>query len=78
MEKKFTVLLENQTVGTVVSDTQVTDGDTVTVSLYDENGTLITETGVVEEILEIDEGDPENTPWYAREEPESYFPAPGM
>jgi hypothetical protein len=55
MEKKFTVLLENQTVGVVVSDMQISDGDTVTVSLYDENGALITETGVVEEILEIDE-----------------------
>ncbi len=45
-----TVLLTRGTVGTTSTESAV--GDTVTVTLHDENGTGITETGTVEEVLE--------------------------
>lgn len=45
-----TVLLTSGTVGTTTTDASV--GDTVIVTLHDENGTPITEKGVVEEVLE--------------------------
>lgn len=46
-----TVLLQDQTVGTVEDD-GVEIGDTVTVSLHDENGVAIDVDGVVDEILD--------------------------
>lgn len=45
-----TVLLTSGTVGTTSTEAAV--GDTVTVTLHDENGNNITETGTVEEVLE--------------------------
>lgn len=55
---KYDVALTSQTTGRVIDsngddrlDSPVEEGHTVTVSLRDENGNPITETGVVEEIL---------------------------
>ena len=45
-----TVLLTSGTVGTTTTEAAV--GDAVTVTLHDENGNGITETGIVEEVLE--------------------------
>jgi len=45
-----TVLLTSGTVGTTTTPAEV--GEIVTVTLQDENGMPITETGVVEEVLE--------------------------
>lgn len=48
-------LLTTGTVGK--SDKTASVGEKITVLLHDENGTPITETGIVEEILENDESD---------------------
>lgn len=48
-----TILLEDGTVGKTDEDVNV--GDTVTVSLHDENGMPIEATGVVKDILVEDE-----------------------
>ncbi|MDE2472699.1 MAG: hypothetical protein KGL35_29245 [Bradyrhizobium sp.] len=45
-----TVLLTSGTVGTTKNTVEI--GDTVTVTLNDENGNSITESGVVEEVME--------------------------
>lgn len=45
-----TILLTSGTVGTTTTPAEV--GEIVTVTLQDENGMPITETGVVEEVLE--------------------------
>lgn len=53
---KTTVYLQSGTVGEVIStEAEIKEGQTVTVSLHDENGILIKETGVIKEILEIKE-----------------------
>lgn len=44
-----TVLLTSDTVG--ITDTEIKEGNTVTVSLHDENGLPIEEAGVIAEIL---------------------------
>lgn len=49
----ITVLLKSGTVGKVGDACEI--GDTVTVSLHDENGTQIEVSGIVEDILEDDE-----------------------
>lgn len=49
---KYEVLLTAGTVGTVLSDAEVTEGQPVTVTLRDENGRAITAAGVVTEILD--------------------------
>lgn len=46
---KFTVALEDGTVGAVCEEVEI--GETVTVSLRDENGMPIQKTGVVAEVL---------------------------
>ena len=51
MELEFTVLLDTDTVGTLICD-EVPIGERVTVRLYDENGVPIEQTGTVIEILE--------------------------
>ncbi|HFQ6947256.1 TPA: hypothetical protein ACHSL7_002217 [Klebsiella pneumoniae] len=51
---KFTVLLNDDTVGTLTADS-VDEGQTVTVNLHDENGNPITATGTVVDILEESE-----------------------
>ena len=45
-----TVILTSGTVGTTTTEAAVDDA--VTVTLHDENGNGITETGIVEEVLE--------------------------
>jgi len=49
-----TILLQSQSVGSTDQDVDV--GDTVEITLHDENGLELTETGVVEEIL-LDDDD---------------------
>ncbi|NUL35079.1 hypothetical protein [Kosakonia sacchari] len=50
---KTTVALKSGTVGEIINhDAAIEEGQTVTVTLNDENGKTITETGVVAEILE--------------------------
>ena len=44
-----TILLQDGTVGTTDYDCEI--GDTITVSLHDENGNNIEVTGIVEEII---------------------------
>ena len=51
---KYTVLLNDGTVGTLIVDS-VDEGQNVTVDLQDENGNPITATGTVVEILEESE-----------------------
>ena len=59
MTTKYTVILEDQTVGhfnqsgEVLNDDQI-DGTVRTVNLRDENGNQIQATGVVEATLEVD------------------------
>jgi hypothetical protein len=52
---KYTLLLDDQTVGTIHQDTAPTVGETVTVALHDENGNQIQKTGAVSEVLEESE-----------------------
>lgn len=54
---KYTVLLNDGTVGTLIVDSvdSVDEGQNVTVDLHDENGNPITATGTVVEILEESE-----------------------
>lgn len=57
MEKLFTVLLENGTVGTISSDSigfqNIEDfmGEEMTVQLHDENGHNIEVSGILKEVL---------------------------
>ena len=57
MEKLYTVLLSDQTAGTVESDTQIFEDDTVTITYHDENGMTQEKTGKVFHIFG------ENNPW---------------
>jgi len=52
MKKEMIVLLEDGTVGTIVTAKEISDGDMVTVTLHDENGHEIEKTGPVADILE--------------------------
>jgi len=47
-----TVLLKDDTVGTLTTDTEELDGMTVTVNTGDENGNPIQKTGEVKAVLE--------------------------
>ena len=51
MELEFTVLLDTDTVGTLICES-VTIGERATVRLHDENGVPIEQTGTVVEVLE--------------------------
>lgn len=54
---ELTILLESGTIGKVsyVGDFGEIIGTTVCVELHDENGTQILESGIAEEILEVNE-----------------------
>ena len=49
---KATVLLNDDTVGTLATDTPDIEGHTVTIDLRDENGKRIQKTGKVKAVLE--------------------------
>ena len=54
MEKLYTVRLENNTIGTLSTLDPLEDyiGIRVTVSLHDENGNDIEQTGILDEVLD--------------------------
>ena len=55
MNATYTLLLTNGTVGKFSTDDyEVECGDVLTVELHDENGNLISVTGEVSEILEVE------------------------